>query len=124
LTTVLFICIQNSCRSQMAEAIFSRLAPQAMRATSAGSRPAREIDPLGIKTDSLSPKLLTREIAQRVDRIVTMGCPEACPAVGKPTEDWRIEDPSGGDIEDYRKARDVITQRVKSLLQTLVMESK
>jgi arsenate reductase len=116
----------------MAEAIFSHLAPQGMRATSAGSRPAREVDPLalsvlkeiGIKTASLNPKLLTREIAQRADRIVTMGCPEACPAVGKPMEDWGIEDPSGGDIEDYRKVRDVITQKVKSLLQTLVMESK
>ena len=130
MTTVLFICIENSCRSQMAEAIFNHLAPEDVRATSAGSRPAREVDPFalavlkenGIKTDSLNPKLLTRELAHGADRIVTMGCPEACPTVGKPVEDWGIEDPSGGDIEDYRKVRDVITLKVKQLLEASAAE--
>ena len=102
MTTVLFICIENSCRSQMAEAIFNHLAPRGMRAISAGSRPAKEVKALalialkevGIDVDALRPKLLTREIAQAADKIVTVGCPEACPAVGKPIEDWGIEDPS------------------------------
>jgi len=127
LTTVLFICIENSCRSQMAEALFNHLAPEGMRAVSAGSRPASEVKPLvlevlrdmGIKTDTLSPKLLTREMAQAADRIVTMGCPEACPAVGKPLEDWGIEDPSGGTIEDYRKAGGIIKRKVEMLIQDL-----
>jgi arsenate reductase len=124
LAVVLFICIQNSCRSQMAEAIFNHLAPEGMRAISAGSKPAGQVDPValavleetGIKTGSLSPKLLTREIAQAADTIVTMGCPEACPAVGKPMEDWGIEDPSGEEIDDYRRVRDTILQKVKTLL--------
>ena len=127
MTTVLFICIENSCRSQMAEALFNHLAPKGMRAVSAGSRPASQVKPLalevlrdmGIKTDTLSPKLLTREIVQAADRIVTMGCPEACPAVGKPLEDWGIEDPSGGTIEDYRKAGGIIKRKVEMLIQDL-----
>jgi arsenate reductase len=109
----------------MAEAIFNHLAPEGTRATSAGSRPAGQVDPIAlavlkeiwIKTDSLNPKLLTREIAQRADTIVTMGCPEACPAVGKPMEDWGIEDPSGKDIDDYRQVRDTIMKKVKTLLK-------
>jgi arsenate reductase len=116
----------------MAQAIFNHLAPEGIRAISAGSKPATKVDPLalaalkeiGIETKALNPKLLTREIAQRVDKIVTMGCPEACPAVGKPMEDWGIEDPSGGGIEDYRKTRDVITQKAKRLLETLAAESE
>lgn len=79
---------------------------------------------MGIDTKSLRPELLTREIAERADRTVTMGCPEACPAVGKPMEDWEIEDPSSGDIEGYRKVRDVITQKVKRLLETFAAESE
>lgn len=124
---ILFICIQNSCRSQIAEAIFNHLAPEGMRAISAGSNPASQVDPvalavlkeIGVKTESLRPKLLTREIAQGADTIVTMGCPEACPAVGKPMEDWGIEDPSGEDIDDYRQVRDTILQKVKTLLKAL-----
>jgi arsenate reductase len=131
LTTVLFICIQNSCRSQMAEAIFNHLAPEGIRAISAGSEPATKVDPLalaalkeiGIETNTLNPKLLNREIAQRADKIVTMGCPEACPAVGKPMEDWGIEDPSGRGIEEYRKTREIITRKVEELLEVLAPES-
>ena len=127
MTTVLFICIQNSCRSQMAEAIFNHLAPEGIRATSAGSKPAARVDPLalaalkeiGIETNALNPKLLTREIAQRADKIVTMGCPEACPAVGKPMEDWGIEDPSGGGIEEYRKTREIISRKVEEQIREL-----
>ena len=127
MAVILFICIQNSCRSQIAEAIFNHLAPEGMRAISAGSNPAGQVDPvalavlkeIGIKTDSLSPKLLTREIAQGADTIVTMGCPEACPAVGKPMEDWGIEDPSGEEIDVYRQVRDTILQKVKTLLKAL-----
>jgi arsenate reductase len=111
----------------MADAIFNHLAPKGMSAISAGSKPAGQVDPvalavlkeIGIKTDSLSPKLLTREIAQRADTIVTMGCPEACPAVGKPMDDWGIEDPSGKDIDDYRQVRDTIVRKVKNLLKAL-----
>jgi protein-tyrosine-phosphatase len=131
LTTVLFICIQNSCRSQIAEAIFNHLAPEGIRAISAGSKPAAKVDPLalaalneiGIEINTLNPKLLTREIAQGADKIVTMGCPEACPAVGKPMEDWGIEDPSGRGIEEYRKTRETITRKVEQLLEVLRSES-
>jgi arsenate reductase len=87
--------------------------------------PGKGVDPLalvalkemGIDTNALSPKLLTREIAKRADRIVTMGCPEACPAVGKTMEDWRIEDTSGKDIEDHRKVREIIGGKVERLLR-------
>ena len=131
MTTVLFICIENSCRSQIAEAIFNHLVPKEMKAISAGSEPAREVKPLalavlkevGINTSTLRPKLLTREMAQKADKIVTMGCPEACPAVGKPMEDWGIEDPSGRGIEEYRKTREIITRRVEELLEVLTPES-
>jgi arsenate reductase len=116
----------------MAQAVLNHLAPEGIRAISAGSKPATKVDPLamatlkeiGIETNTLNPKLLTREIAQRADKIVTMGCPEACPAVGKPMEDWGIEDPSGRGIDDYRRVREVITEKVKRLLQTLATESK
>ena len=115
----------------MAEAIFNHLAPEGIGAISAGSEPAAKVDPLalaalkeiGIETNALSPKLLTRETAQRVDKIVTMGCPEACPAVGKPMEDWGIEDPSGRGIEKYRKTREIITRKVEQLLEVLTSES-
>jgi protein-tyrosine-phosphatase len=115
----------------MAEAIFNHLAPEGIRAISAGSEPATKVDPLalaalkeiGIETNALNPKLLTREIAQRADKIVTMGCPEACPAVGKPMEDWGIADPSGRGIEEYRKTREIITRKVEELLEVLTPES-
>jgi len=111
----------------MAEAIFNHLAPRGMRAISAGSRPAKDAKPLalaalreiGIDADALMPKLLTREMAERADRIITMGCPEACPAVGKPVEDWGIEDPSNGGIEEYRKTKEIITRKVEELLEVL-----
>jgi len=126
-TTVLFICIENSCRSQMAEAIFNHLAPKAMRAVSAGSRPGTEVKPLairvlkeiGVQTDSLTPKLLTTEMIQGADMIITMGCPEACPAVAKPIEDWGIDDPTGGNIEDYRRVRDLVRRNVERLVKDL-----
>ena len=115
----------------MAEAIFNQLAPEGIRAVSAGSEPAAKVDPLalatlkeiGIGAHALSPKLLTREIAERADKIVTMGCPEACPSVGKPMEDWGIEDPSGRGIEEYRKTREIITRKVEQLLEVLRSES-
>ena len=94
----------------MAEAIFNHLAPEGVRAISAGSEPATKVDPLalaalkeiGIDVNAPSPKLLTREIAQRADKIVTMGCPEACPAVGKPMKDWGARIPSSGTLLHYR----------------------
>lgn len=111
----------------MAEAIFNHLAPKGMKAISAGSEPATEVKPLalavlkemGIDTSTLRPKLLTREMAQKADKIVTMGCPEACPVVGKPMEDWGITDPSGGNIEDFREVRETIRQKIEGLLKAL-----
>jgi arsenate reductase len=115
----------------MAEAIFNHLAPEGIRAISAGSEPAKKVDLLalaalkeiGIESNALNPKLLTQEIARRADKIVTMGCPEACPAVGKPMEDWGIEDPSGRGIEEYRKTREIITRNIGRLLEVLTPES-
>jgi protein-tyrosine-phosphatase len=111
----------------MAEAIFNQLAPRGTGAISAGSKPASEVNLLalavlreiGIETSGLRPKLLTRNMAQQADKIVTMGCPEACPAVGKPMEDWGIEDPSGADVEAYRTAREIIRSKVERLVEAL-----
>jgi arsenate reductase len=116
----------------MAEAIFNHFAPEGMRAISAGSKPAKEVEPLalvvlkesGIDTSTLRPKPLTREIAQQADEIITMGCPEACPAVGKPMEDWGIADPSGGTIDDYRETREIIKREVQALIQDLAFRSQ
>ncbi|MGQ9525217.1 MAG: arsenate reductase ArsC [Armatimonadota bacterium] len=127
---VLFVCVHNSGRSQMAEAIFNHKARGTAQAVSAGTQPAEEVNPaavealqeIGVATDGLRPKLLTREMVQNADRIITMGCgvAESCPAfLYGSVEDWGLEDPAGQPLAKVREIRDEIVRRVDRLLEEL-----
>jgi arsenate reductase len=125
-TTVLFACVQNAGRSQIAAALFSRLAdPARARAISAGTRPAPAIHAavaaalreIGIETTGATPRLLTPELAAGAGWLITMGCGEQCPVVpGARVEDWAVEDPAGQPIERVRAIRDDIAGRVRALI--------
>lgn len=127
MNTVLFACIHNSGRSQMAEAFFNRLAGGKARALSAGTDPAAAVDPtvveamqeVGIDISGNQPKVLTIEMAEHVDRVVTMGCnvEEVCPAAIMKTEDWALEDPGGKPLKKVREIRDGIRARVMKMLE-------
>lgn len=123
--TVAFICVHNSCRSQMAEAWMRHLGSDVFEAYSAGTEEYPEVKPLalqvlkeaGVSTEGLRPKLLD-EIPEEVDYLITMGCNVACPYI--PTnyrEDWGLEDPSGGPIEGYRKTSEIIREKVLELIR-------
>ena len=124
--TVLFVCVGNAGRSQMAEAFFNQAAGGGVRAISAGTKPASSVDPqivqvmreVGIDISAARPKPLTMEMLDRADRVVTMGCgvEGVCPASFVQTEDWQLEDPKGKPIEDVRRIRDEIRARVTRLL--------
>jgi len=122
---VLFVCIENSCRSQMAEALFNAMAKNAM-AESAGTNPAKSVDEnaikvmneIGIDISGKRPKALTPDMNEKFDFIVTMGCIDGCPITPREkTIEWDIEDPKGKGIEEYRMARDEIKQNVKKLIE-------
>jgi len=125
--TVLFICMHNSGRSQMAEAFFNQMAEGRARAISAGSQPADNVNPVvveamrevGIDVSSNEPKLLTLEILQGVEKVITLGCENACPVTTVETEDWDLEDPKDQPIEQVRKTRNEIKKRVTKLIQEL-----
>jgi arsenate reductase len=127
--TVLFICVQNSGRSQMAEAFFNRMAKNGAIAVSAGTSPAANINPLvvrvmgelGIDISQQRPKALTLEMMEKADRAITMGCgvEETCPASFVPTENWELDDPEGKSLEEIRKIRDGIKVRVEALVEEL-----
>lgn len=130
--TVLFVCVHNAGRSQMAEAFVNRLAAErglAVRAVSAGTTAAagESINPVaeavmaeaGIRMDGQKPKPLTQEMADAADRIITMGCgvdADACPTRIHLSEDWGLDDPKGQPVEIVRRIRDQIKQRVENLL--------
>ncbi len=125
---VLFVCVENSCRSQMAEAWFNALSRKG-RASSAGTNPAYEVDPLavkvmdevGISMAGRKPKVLTPEIADDFDVIVTMGCGSAralCPNFPGKTIEWSIEDPKGKGLEKYREVREEIRKKVEELIKS------
>jgi len=128
---VLFICIGNSARSQMAEAFFNHLAGGKAEALSAGTSPAREVAPLaievmkeaGIDMSRQRPKSLTEEMVSEAERVISMGCgvKESCPAAlgAKIDEDWEIEDPLGQPLEKMREIREEIERRVRFLLKQL-----
>jgi arsenate reductase len=126
LKTVLFICVHNSGRSQMAEAIFNYLAQGKARAISAGTRPAVHTDrnvtaamkEIGIDISSQRPKALTLEMMEAAGRVITMGCgvAETCPASFVPTEDWQLDDPEGRSLEEVRIIRDTIRADVEKLV--------
>jgi arsenate reductase (thioredoxin) len=128
---ILFVCVHNASRSQMAEAFVNVLAAERglpIRASSAGTIGGRPINPLavevmseiGITMEGYEPKLLTPSMVSEADRIVTMGCgvdAEACPVKFLVTEDWGLDDPAGQPIEVVRRIRDEIRQRVEELLR-------
>ena len=125
--TVLFICVHNSGRSQMAEVFFNRMAAGKAKAISAGSQPADEVNPtvveamreVGIDISGNKPKPLTLETTQGIDRAITMGCENACPVTTVKTEDWELEDPKDKPIEEVRKIRDEIKDRVDELIKEM-----
>ena len=125
--TVLFICVHNSGRSQIAEAFFNQMARGIARAISAGSQPADKVNPTvvkamreaGIDISRNKPKLLTHEMMERVDKAITMGCENSCPLTTVETDDWALEDPKDKPIEQVRKIRDEIKERVKRLIEQM-----
>jgi len=124
---VLFVCVHNAGRSQMAEAFFNRMAKGKATAISAGTRPAIHMDKgvveamreLGIDISQQRPKALTLEMVEQADRVITMGCgvEETCPASFVPTEDWELDDPEGKSPEEVRKIRDLIRDRVGMMVK-------
>ena len=126
---VLFVCTHNSGRSQMAEAFFNSYAPPHIRAISAGSQPAERLNQTvvnamkeaDINISSQRPKLLTVEMLDSADIVITMGCgaEKACPAAFVETEDWQLEDPEGKSIREIREIRDQIETKVKHLIKQI-----
>ena len=128
--TVLFICVHNAGRSQMAEAFFNHIAGGKARAISAGSQPADEVNPVaaqamkeaGLDISRNKPKLLTLEMMKGVDRAVTMGCGDVCPVTTVQTDDWDLEDPKDKPLEEIRRIRDEIKERVNTLIDKVNQE--
>jgi arsenate reductase len=128
LPTVLFLCVHNAGRSQMALGWFQHLAAARAVAWSGGSEPGKEVNPtavlamqeVGIDITGEYPKPWTDEIVRAADVVVTMGCGDACPYFpGKRYEDWSLADPAGQDLDAVRPIRDEIEQRVRGLLGSL-----
>ena len=125
---VLFVCVHNAGRSQMAAALLDHHASGRVRVRSAGSTPASEIDPavvavmdeVGIDLSKEFPKPLTTQAVRAADVVVTMGCGDACPVFpGKRYLDWEVDDPAGKDVAAVRRTRDEIDRRVRALLTEL-----
>ena len=125
ITTILFVCVHNAGRSQMAAGFMQTLSGGRVRVLSAGSAPKESINPLaiqvmdevGIDIANNQPKVLTNEAVQESDVVITMGCGDACPFYpGKRYEDWVLEDPAGQSIEKVREIRDEIKVKVEELL--------
>ena len=125
---VLFVCLHNAGRSQMSRALFERAADGRHEAESAGTTPAERVHPevvevmreLDIDLSARRPRKLTREMAERADVVVTMGCGDECPYIpGKRYVDWDLPDPKGRPIEEVRAIRDEIAARVRELAAEL-----
>ena len=128
MSTVLFVCRQNAGRSQMSQALFRAAAHGQHEALSAGTMPAEHVHPeviqimdeLGLDLRNRKPQLLTRQLAEQADIVITMGCGDQCPVIpGKQYLDWDLPDPHGQPVEQVRVIRDEIRQRVGSLLAEL-----
>ena len=128
MTTVLFVCLHNAGRSQISQALFERAAKGRHVALSAGTTPAEHVHPEvievmredGIDLSHRRPQLLTRELAEQADLIVTMGCGDKCPYIpGKQYTDWNLPDPAGKPIADVRATREQVARRVDELLAEL-----
>jgi arsenate reductase (thioredoxin) len=128
---VLFVCVHNAGRSQMAAGLLSMRAAGKVHVRSAGSTPADELNPqvveamreIGIDISNEFPKPLSNEFVQAADVVITMGCGDACPIYpGKRYEDWTLDDPAGQDLQTVRRIRDEIDGRVEILLDQLEAE--
>ena len=127
--SVLFVCVHNAGRSQMAAGFLRDIAGDRIEVRSAGSMPADQINPtaveamaeLGIDITAEQPKVLTTEAVQASDVVITMGCGDACPFFpGKRYEDWKLDDPAGQGIDAVRPIRDDIKGRIEALLAELL----
>jgi arsenate reductase (thioredoxin) len=128
MSTVLFVCLHNAGRSQMSQALFERAADGRHTALSAGTTPAERIHPevvevmgeLGIDLGDRKPQLLTRELAEQADIVVTMGCGDECPFIpGKRYLDWDLPDPKGRPVDEVRRIRDEVSRRGDQLVSEL-----
>jgi arsenate reductase (thioredoxin) len=128
MATVLFVCLHNAGRSQMSQALFERAAEGRHTALSAGTTPGERVHPevvevmreLDIDLADREPQLLTTELAQQADVIVTMGCGDGCPYIpDKRYVDWELPDPKGRPLDEVRATRDEIVRRTRSLAQEL-----
>ena len=127
--SVLFVCVHNAGRSQMAAGWLTHLAGDRIEVRSAGSAPADQVNPVaveamrevGIDITAEQPKVLTTEAVQASDVVITMGCGDACPVFpGKRYEDWQLDDPAGQGIESVRPIRDEIRVRIDKLVDGLM----
>ncbi len=130
--SVLFVCIHNAGRSQMAAGFLSALAGDAIEVRSAGSAPADAVNPaaveamaeVGIDISTQNPKILTTDAVQASDVVITMGCGDTCPFFpGKSYRDWVLEDPAGKGVESVRPIRDQIKARVQDLIAELLPDT-
>lgn len=131
--SVLFVCVHNAGRSQMAAAFLTTLSQGAIEVRSAGSAPADKVNPaaveamaeLGIDMSAEIPKVLTTEAVKESDVVITMGCGDTCPIFpGKRYEDWELEDPAGQGVAAVRPIRDDIKTRIESLISELLPVGK
>ncbi|WDV46623.1 arsenate reductase ArsC [Clostridiaceae bacterium M8S5] len=122
---IAFVCVHNSCRSQMAEAFAKKLASDIFNVYSAGTEKYHEVKPkavkvmeeIGIDMKEHKPKLLS-DIPDNLDILITMGCNVLCPFVSnRYSEDWGLDDPSGGSIEDFRNTRGIIKEKMDKFIQ-------
>ncbi|WP_127126333.1 arsenate reductase ArsC [Georgenia sp. SYP-B2076] len=127
--SVMFVCVHNAGRSQMAAAWLAHLAQGAIEVRSAGSAPADQVNPaaveamaeVGIDIAAEKPKVLTTEAVKESDVVITMGCGDACPIFpGKRYEDWELVDPAGKNVDGVRPVRDEIKTRVEELIASLL----
>jgi arsenate reductase (thioredoxin) len=128
MSTVLFVCRQNAGRSQMSEALFTQAANGRHEALSAGTTPAAHLHPevvtvmneFGIDLSNRVPQLLSRDLAEQADLVITMGCGDECPFIpGKRYIDWELNDPAGQPLDSVRAVRDDIADRVQRLIAEL-----
>jgi arsenate reductase len=129
---VLFVCVHNSGRSQMAAGLLKLRSEGKINVRSAGSAPGEEVNPnavlameeLGVDMSEAFPKPLTDEVVRAADVVITMGCGDACPIYpGKKYADWQLDDPAGQDLETVRRIRDELDQRVRTLIGELLPQS-
>ncbi|MFV9430844.1 arsenate reductase ArsC [Rhodococcus rhodochrous] len=130
--SVLFVCVHNAGRSQMAAGFLTALAGDRIEVRSAGSAPAEQVNPaavaamaeVGIDISTENPKILTTEAVQASDVVITMGCGDTCPVFpGKSYRDWVLDDPAGQGLEAVRSIRDEIEAKVEALIAELTAPS-